>query len=188
METHRAEMRATIIAAADALIRANGLLSLNMSDLAEEAAIARATLYKYFPDLEAVLLAWHEGQVATHLHALRDAAGRETAPAARLAATLEAYARVLYERPRVHDPQLTAMLHRSPGTHLAEHTLHELVRGLIAEGAAAGDLRADISATELAAYAIHALDAATQVASAAAVRRLVQVTLAGTKRTPSVSK
>jgi hypothetical protein len=44
------------------------------------SGIGRATLYKYFPDVEAVLVAWHERQVAQHLDQLakaRDQAGDE---------------------------------------------------------------------------------------------------------------
>lgn len=33
---------------------------MTMSRIAEEIGIGRATLYKYFPDVEAILLAWHE--------------------------------------------------------------------------------------------------------------------------------
>ena len=38
-----------------------------MSQIAEQTGIGRATLYKYFPDVEAILLAWHERQVTGHL-------------------------------------------------------------------------------------------------------------------------
>jgi AcrR family transcriptional regulator len=37
-----------------------------MSQIAAETGIGRATLYKYFPDVEAILVAWHERQVAEH--------------------------------------------------------------------------------------------------------------------------
>ena len=38
----------------------HGLLSVTMSQVAEEAGIGRATLYKYFPDVESILAVWHE--------------------------------------------------------------------------------------------------------------------------------
>ena len=52
-------------------------------------------------------------------------------------------------------------------------------RGLLIESAAGGDIRDDVSPDELAGYCLHALDAAGDLRSMAAVRRLVTVTLAG---------
>jgi hypothetical protein len=37
--------------------------------------VQRATLYKYFPDARAVLTAWHERQITTHLDQLAAVAG-----------------------------------------------------------------------------------------------------------------
>jgi hypothetical protein len=53
------------------------------------------------------------------------------------------------------------------------------LRDLIAEGVAAGEVRGDIPAEELAAYCLHALGAAGEIASRGAVGRLVAVTVAG---------
>jgi hypothetical protein len=61
----------------------------------------------------------------------------------------------------------------------AQHRLTDLVRELLAEGAAAGDVRADVAPHELASYCLHALAAAGDLPSEAAVGRLVAVTLAG---------
>jgi AcrR family transcriptional regulator len=48
-----------------------------MSQIAAEASgIGRATLYKYFPDVESILRAWHERQVGAHLHQLHAARKR----------------------------------------------------------------------------------------------------------------
>jgi hypothetical protein len=49
----------------------------------------------------------------------------------------------------------------------------------VADATAAGQVRGDVAADELAAFCLHALEAATGLPSKAAVRRLVQVTLAG---------
>src|SRR5690348_17355878 len=49
----------------------HGLLSVTMSQIAERTGIGRATLYKYFPDVQAILHAWHERQIAAHLAQLR---------------------------------------------------------------------------------------------------------------------
>jgi len=60
-----------------------------MSQIAEQTGIGRATLYKYFPDVDAILHAWHERQIAGHLAQLAAARDR---PGARLEAVLRTYA------------------------------------------------------------------------------------------------
>ena len=57
--------------------------------------------------------------------------------------------------------------------------LGDLVRDLLAEATAAGDIRDDVAAEELACYCLHALTAASSLPTKAAVRRLVTITLAG---------
>jgi len=61
----------------------------------------------------------------------------------------------------------------------ARHRLRRLLAGLIAEAAATGAVRDDIAPDELAVYALHAPGAAGELHSAAAVRRLVDLMLAG---------
>jgi len=148
-----------------------------MSQIAEQAGIGRATLYKYFPDVEAILTAWHERQVSGHLAHLakvRDAGGDA---GEQLEAVLETYAVMTYERP--HGTELTAMLHRGEHIDRAHQHLSDFIRDLLADAAKAGDIRDDVAPEELASYCLHALTAATDLPSKAAVRRLVTVTLAG---------
>jgi len=116
-----------------------------MSQIAEETGIGRATLYKYFSDVEAILIAWHERQVTGHLEYLaqvRDRAG--TAPE-RLEAVLEAYAQISHEQ---HDTELASLLHRGEHVARAEQQLTEFVRDLLTEGAETGDLRDDVPPDE----------------------------------------
>ncbi|RUV61542.1 hypothetical protein EOA88_33040, partial [Mesorhizobium sp. M5C.F.Ca.IN.020.14.1.1] len=96
----------------------------------------------------------------------------------RLKAVLEAYAFISHEH---HGTQLAARLHRGEHVVKAQHQLHHLIRDLLAEGAATGDLRDDVAPDELATYCLHALTAASSLRSKAAVRRLVAVTLTGLK-------
>jgi AcrR family transcriptional regulator len=152
-----------------------------MSQIAERTGIGRATLYKYFPDVEAILLAWHERQITGHLDqlaAIRDQAGgaRE-----RLEAVLEAYALITHETRGHHDRELAAFLHRDGQVASAQQQLRALIRDLLAEAAATGELRDDVAADELTSYCLHALAAAGSLPSKAAVRRLVTVTLAGVR-------
>ena len=148
--------------------------------IAEATGIGRATLYKYFPDVEAIFLAWHERQVDRHLEQLAAVRDRPGRPGARLEAVLEAYALIVHGHPHAHPgADLAAQLHRRAHVARAQQRLTDFVRDLLAEGAAAGDFRADVAPDELASYCLHALAAAGSLPSKAAVRRLVTITLTG---------
>ena len=176
IEAHRREVREAILTTTATLVASHGLQSVTMSQIAEEAGVGRATLYKYFPDIEAILLAWHERQVKSHLDQLGQIRDQSGDAGARLEAVLEAYALICHER---HDTELAALLHRGEHVTRAQHHLRDLIRELLTEVGETGNLRTDVAPTELAAYCLHALTAASSLPSKAAVRRLVAVTLAG---------
>ena len=176
---HRREVRGAIMDTAAALVAEHGLRSVTMSQIAEQTGIGRATLYKYFPDVEAILFAWHERQISGHLEqlaAVRDQAGDA---GQRLEAVLEAFALISHEAHGHHDTELGSFLHRDEQLAPAQQQLHVMIRDLLAEGAKTGKLRDDVAPSELASYCLHALAAASSLPSKAAVRRLVTVTLAG---------
>ena len=75
VEEHRRAVRDAAMDATARLAAGRGLASVTMSRIAEEAGIGRATLYKYFPDVEAMLIAWHERQVGSHLAPSRPGPG-----------------------------------------------------------------------------------------------------------------
>jgi AcrR family transcriptional regulator len=150
-----------------------------MSQIAQAAGIGRATLYKYFPDVEAILFAWHERQVASHLELLARVRDQATDAGRRLEAVLETFALISHEH---RGTEVAALLHRGKHIVEAQQQLRALIRELLAEGARAGVLRDDVAPDELATYCLHALTAASALKSKAAVHRLVSVTLAGLQR------
>jgi AcrR family transcriptional regulator len=176
IEAHRRAVRDATLDATAALVAERGLRAVTMSQVAERTGIGRATLYKYFPDAEAVLAAWHERQVHGHLEQLAALSDRGGDPAERLEAVLLAYALIQHDH---HEGELAAQLHRAEHLAHAHQHLRDFIGALVAEGAAAGVLRDDVAAGELANYCLHALAGASRVASKAAVRRLVAVTLGG---------
>ncbi|MCX5302722.1 TetR/AcrR family transcriptional regulator [Streptomyces sp. NBC_00160] len=181
IEAHRNAVRDAALDATAALVAEHGLLSVTMSRIAQETGVGRATLYKYFPDVESILAAWHERQVTGHLEhltAVRDQAG---SAGERLEAVLEAYALMSYERRRHgdHGTEVGALLHQGEHIAQAHQQLRGLVRDLLSGAAEAGALRVDVAPAELADYCLHALGAAGALPSKAAVRRLVAVTLDG---------
>jgi AcrR family transcriptional regulator len=176
IDEHRRAVRDATIDTTAALVARHGLRGVTMSQIAEKTGIGRATLYKYFPDVEAILIAWHDRHITRHLRQLaeaRDAA----APAGRIEAVLTAFALIQHQH---HDTELpVALLHRGEHVARARRQLQDLVSDLLAEGAEAGSVRSDIAPDELAGYCLHALTAAGNLPSEAAVRRLLAVTMAG---------
>ena len=179
VETHRQEVREAILDATGHLVHSRGLLSVTMSQIADATGIGRATLYKYFPDVEQVLAAWHQRHVAGHLTELAEIRDRSGEPAARLRAVLERYAQICRQRRDHGGGALAAVLHRSEPVVGLQRELHNLIAGLLGEAAAAGVVRRDAPASELASYSVHALDAAGDTRSQAALTRLVNVIWTG---------
>ncbi len=174
--SHRHDVREACLDAAAVLVAEHGLRSVTMSQISEATGIGRATIYKYFPSADAILVAWHERQVARHLEQLVEARDRADGPPDRLMAVLETYALIS------HDPaggELASLLHRGEHVVQAHGKIGHLMRDLLVEGAAAGEVRLDVTPDELASYCLHALGAAGELRSKAAVRRLVAVTLTG---------
>lgn len=179
IEAHRRDVRDAILDKTAALVAEGGLRAATMSRVAERTGIGRATLYKYFPDVEAILVAWHERQVNGHLALLTQLQDHAGEAGERLHAVLHAYAFISYDAHGHHDAELTAFLHRDEKVSYAQKQLRDMIRDLIAAGAGAGVCRDDVAPDELAIYCLHALAAAAGLPSKAAVHRLVSVTLAG---------
>lgn len=176
IEAHRRQVRDAILDTTAALVAEHGLASVTMSQIAEQTGIGRATLYKYFPDVEAILVTWHERQVTGHLEQLAKVRDQAGDAAQRLEAVLEAFALISHQQ---HSAELVALLHRGEHVARAHQQLRGFIQDLLVEGAATGELRDDVAPDELASYCLHALTAASTLPSQAAVRRLVMVTLAG---------
>jgi AcrR family transcriptional regulator len=179
VQAHRAEVRDAIVAAAAELVGHRGLLSVTMSQIAAAAGIGRATLYKYFPDVEHVLAAWHDRQVAAHLAELAAIGEQPGAVAARLHAVILAYGRICQQREQHSDAALKAALHRNTAADDRPEQLRAIFTGLITDAVAAGAVRGDVPAAELAAYCISALEAASSTPTPAALTRLVDLVWAG---------
>jgi AcrR family transcriptional regulator len=184
IEAHRREVRDAILDTTAALVAEHGLLAVTMSQIAEETGIGRATLYKYFPDVEAILFAWHDRQITGHLAYLAEVRDQATEAGERLEAVLEAYARLSRHAGGHQDAGFVELLHRDDRIGRAQRQVHEMIRDLVAAAAKAGEVREDVPPDELASYCVNALAGTGTQRSKAAVRRLVSVTLAGLRPQP----
>lgn len=184
IEAHRRSVQAATLETTAHLVAERGLRGVTMSEIAERTGIGRATLYKYFPDVETILAAWHQRQIRQHLTHLGEVRDRSDGPEERLEAVLTAFAHIQLERTRhgdgqPHASELAVLLHTDDQLAQAQHEVHRLIAELITDAATAGAARTDISPEELAGYCIHALEAASHAPSKDAVTRLVMLTLAG---------
>jgi len=179
IDLHRRAVHDAVVDTAAELVAKNGLLAVTMSEIAGKTGIGRATLYKYFPSVEAILLAWHRRQITRHLEYLAKVGGRTEGGAERIEAVLKAYAHILHDRQRHHDSELAALLHRDRHVARAQDQVFGMIRDLLISGAKAGHIRRDIGPDELARYCLHALSAASGLSSKAAVHRLVSLISAG---------
>ena len=168
IEAHRRDVRDAILDTTMKLVADGGLRAATMSRIAEETGIGRATLYKYFPDVDAILTAWHQRHVTNHLEHLATVRDQTPDPGARLDAVLTAYARIVHGISRHgFGAEVGALVHRDDQVAEPRRRLHDLVRDVVADAA------------ELATYCLHALAAAADLPSQAAVDRLVALTRAG---------
>jgi len=176
---HRRAVHDAVLNTAAALAAKHGLMLVTMSGIAGKTGIGRATLYKYFPNVESILLAWHERQIAGHLEYLAEIRDKAGNAAERLEAVFQAYALISHARRGHHGGELAAFLHKDKQVARARRKVHGMFRSLLIAAAKAGFVRSDIAPGELASYCLHALDAAGSLPSSAAARRLVAITLAG---------
>ncbi|GGZ73040.1 hypothetical protein GCM10010308_51390 [Streptomyces vinaceusdrappus] len=178
IEEHRRAVRDTVLETTAQLVAEQGLRAVTMSRIAEQSGIGRATLYKYFPDVESIIAAWHESQIRAHLDELAALRDRPGTPGERLESVLERYAFIQQQR-HGHGGELSALLHRGDHVAHAEQHLRRFLQSLLAEAAEADHVRDDIAPDELTGYCLHALAGAGSLSSKAAVKRLVAITLSG---------
>lgn len=174
IESHRREVNDAILETTAALVNEQGLLSVTMSQIAEKAGIGRATLYKYFHGIDAIMVAWHERQISLHLQQVIATQNQAGSAGERLAAVLETYALGSREH---GGHEHAAVLHRGEHVARVRRQLSKFIQDLLAEAAQAGDVRDDVPPRELASYCLHALRAARGLNGVAEVRTLVAIIL-----------
>lgn len=162
IDTHRRQVSDAILAATADLIAEHGPMSVSMSAIAERAGIGRATLYKYFPDVEAILVAWHTRDFSQQLQQLQELAERDDV-------TLPDVAHFIRMQRRHHTQQqaedlVGTLAHTIAGfDHAVEDLVHREVTAalttLVARLAADGQVRRDLDPATMAFWIFHAAHA-----------------------------
>lgn len=176
LDTHRKQVTDAILDATAALVAEHGPLSVAMGAVAERAGIGRATLYRYFPDVESIVVAWHERDVARHLGELAALAGRD-------GATLADVAGVVQSQRRKHTAADGGGVIAGVASGLAgfRHDRRSAVHGQVAGALAvllgrlqaAGEVRDDLDPAVLAQWLLHAGHAPAAVDGDAVVRLVI---------------
>lgn len=181
---HKQSVRDAALDATAGLVMRRGLAAVTMSEIAQQTGIGRATLYKYFPDVQSLLHAWHERQIGRHLVALAAIAHGQGTSLERLEAILRAYAGMVHSH---ENGELAALLHRSNHTAHALDHLSAFVAAIIAEAASAGEVRHDVPPNELATFCLAAMAGARDLRTDTAVSRLVALTRDALVATASIA-
>lgn len=175
VEEHRRDVRSAILETAWALARERGVRGLTMGLVAERAGISRATLYKYFPSIDEMLVAGHAEHVAHHLAHLEALRNEAPSAGAGLHAMLQGYAQICFHRGASATTDLQGLVHRGDQHRRNSADASALFTKAVRDAQEYGQVRTDIAAEELAAYSIHALEAAGQAPVASVVDRLVDL-------------
>ncbi len=183
IESHRQAVRDAILTTTWKLVADKGPLSVTMTEVAEATGIGRATLYKYFPDVESILQAHHQQHVDAHLEELTRLASRPHRSAEdRLEDVLVAYAQICHHRAKHASPDLSPLFHRHDDVASAQRRLHQVFAGLLDEAVSAGAVRTDVPVSELADYCLHSLGAAATAPDEGAPARLASLVLGSVRR------
>ncbi len=144
LSAQRARTADGIVHAAMGIIATDGIAGLNMSALADAAGVSRQTLYKYFPDVDAVLA----GMAAVGSDGIAELADRldtldepREALRALVAAVLEAAA-AGHPSPLVLAAAIPPSAREAVRDH--ERATEALVIGLLRRGCTSGAFRADL--------------------------------------------
>jgi|SRR5215217_4665704 len=166
IDAHRHLVSDAVLDAAAALAAEAGPMSVSMSAVAQRAGIGRATLYKYFPDVESILLAWHRRTFGAGLDHLQAMADDPDLPLEALVDFAVRQRRHLHQHSETISAIASALAspHEMPDdvTTAVAAALGAAIVGL----AARGEVRADVDAASAAGWLLHQVHAPGVVSDA----------------------
>ncbi len=180
VEQHRSDVRQAILHTTAKLVAERGERSVTMSEIAAQVGIGRATLYKYFNDIDSILDAWHEHMIATHLADLAATAGSHDNAGERLRAVVAKHVSMIQEHHSPSGAIMTVEAHRTESVADGLDQLVEFFAQHVKAAQAEGALHTATPAIEYARFLLHALDAAASTNTKAATKRLINLALGDT--------
>ncbi|MGH8777200.1 MAG: TetR/AcrR family transcriptional regulator [Jiangellaceae bacterium] len=175
IDTHRRQVQDAVLDATAALLHEHGPMSVTMAAIAERAGIGRATLYKYFPDVESIVLAWHASDFSDHRSHLEALINSD-------AVTLDDvvhFARSQRQRHRRHESGdvVGTLAHALAAEHTAmpdavEREVVAALASLMSQLAQRKQVRSDVDADTLARWLFHAIHAPRDMSDSAVIELL----------------
>lgn len=177
VEQHRSDVRQAILHTTATLVAERGERSVTMSEIATQVGIGRATLYKYFNDIDSILEAWHEHMIATHLANLGEIAGQQDHVGERLRAVVTEHVEMIQQHHSPTGAIMTVDAHRVQSVADGLDQLVEFFAKHVRAAQDEGTLRSTAPAAEYARFLLHALDAAASTTTQAGTKRLINLVL-----------
>lgn len=145
LEEHRAATRQRVFDALVTLLDRHSFDAISMADLAAEAGIGRTAIYNHFRDKEAVIVGFASSETSRYLDRLDEVLAGAEGPTARLAAYVRHHIETQGEQHFGFGPEIHAQLSRETLIEIRDHVLavEGVVRGILADGIAAGEFRID---------------------------------------------
>lgn len=172
LEGHREAVRRAAMQAALEIASEAGFQKVSMSSVATRTGITRATLYKYFPDVESIFVEWHRRTLEHHVAHVDGIVRSPGDAAARLRAILEFFAMTAF---RHHGSRFAEVLHSREHAVAAENRLLGILEQVIEEGIDALEFRKDLWPREVAVFLHGSLSGVHRLPDEVAVRRVVDL-------------
>ncbi len=141
------DTRTQILAAAETRFRAFGYTKTTMAEIAEDVGMSAANLYRYFQNKQDIAAACAARCLDEKVVLMREAAGHPGGASARLEAMVLAMLRYTHEQtcdhPRVNELVEFVTAERRELVEAMRGQIIGLIREVLADGRAAGELRAD---------------------------------------------
>ncbi|MFR0357685.1 TetR/AcrR family transcriptional regulator [Streptomyces sediminimaris] len=150
----------------------------SMRAIAREAGVGIATLYRHFPTRESLVEAVYRDQVVRLTNGARDLLA-EAAPAVALRRWMDLFGDWIATKNGMLDTLLTMIESDVVGHARTRDELLNAVSSILDAGRAAGDLRPDVTAEEVAASLIGIFTVAHQPGHAVTADRLLDILLDG---------
>lgn len=143
----REEVRTALLEAVGALIQRLGYRKTSVEDIAQEAGVSRATAYLYFPNKEALVMAWIERSDQRHLEQLKSLAQEKGTVRERVAAFLLARVMIRFDSAQAYTKSIDEMIAALRSRSLEQRSLHHeqqaiVIAELLREGVQSGEWKA----------------------------------------------
>lgn len=176
IDTHRRQVTDAILDATAELITEQGPMSTAMAAIAERAGIGRATLYKYFPDVASILVAWHQRHFTGHIRHITALTDREDLTLADVAEFVRRQRR--RQSQERADELIGTLAHSVAGfSQRMEDVVHKealaALTKVVTRLSEAGVARNDIKPAVLAEWLFHAVHAPTELDDHAVAKLVV---------------